>query len=273
MTNKKYIVFSDVDGTIYSHSQTWSDTTEDSIKKAMQGDIEFIVCTGNPYFDRMKALHKKINNRYFIGSSGAYVYDIFEDKEILVSPIEYKDAKFIFDFALENEIGLHWWDSKRIYYNKYIDNRIIDLLKRYISAEIEYVQVDEMTTTKVHKMEINLHPDAPSFEVIDVIEKKLLDMGVSAARVNDWFIEITSPNANKGYAAKHIANLMNIDKDNFMTIGDSANDHSMLAITEHSYAMGNADEKTKSVAKKITDDVLEDGLGKAMEDFIKNKTP
>lgn len=53
-----------------------------------------------------------------------------------------------------------------------------------------------------------------------------------------------------------------------MAIGDSENDISMMKVAGFSYAMDNAKLAVKKVAKYYTSDVLQDGLGEAIRDYI-----
>lgn len=270
MINQRYIIFSDVDGTIYSHKQEWSKTTLSSIKKVMDGGIEFVVCTGNPYFGNMKKLQSKINNRYFIGSSGAIIYDVFENKEILLSTINDNDAQFTLDLCNELELSLHWWDSKSLFGNKHIRDGIEEILRIYIDPTLNLNKVDEVSSN-IHKMEINVVKSAEEIEKLNFVEAKLIERGASLSRVSDTHMEITHKNANKGYAASYLATMLKVNPDNFMTVGDSANDWSMFESTPHSYAMGNSGKRTKDRASFITKDVLDDGLGFAMNDFLNKK--
>ena len=265
--DKSKIIFSDVDGTIYSHDQTWSDTTQDSIKKVMDKGIEFVVCTGNPYFERMMALHNKINNQYFIGSSGAIVYDIWNDKIVFESSVDEDEAKKIFDLANEEGLSIHWWDSKGIWGNEHMTDGTIDILRRYISHDVPAKRVNSIGPG-IQKMEFYFRENPENEEKLNRIIEKLDTTKLSLARIAGSHLEITSINATKGRAALELLKYLELQDAKVMTVGDSANDHSMFEITEYSFAMDNAPQATKDLANYLTKDVKEDGLGHAMEAFL-----
>jgi hydroxymethylpyrimidine pyrophosphatase-like HAD family hydrolase len=53
-----------------------------------------------------------------------------------------------------------------------------------------------------------------------------------------------------------------------MSIGDNLNDASMLEAASVSFAMGNATEEIKEVARYLTDTNVNHGVGKAIERAI-----
>jgi len=78
-------------------------------------------------------------------------------------------------------------------------------------------------------------------------------------------IEITSACANKAKAISRYCEVMGIDEDEVVTIGDSGNDIPMLQHFKNSYAMGNADEVTKKAAAHIALSNREKGVARLLE--------
>ena len=270
MFDKKYAIYSDVDGTIYSHKQEWGSKTEKQIKDVEKHGFEFILCTGNPYFENMINLADKLDVNYFIGSSGAVVMDVKNKYPLFINGISDKHAEFIFKLAKTEGVSLHWWDSTDMYANEFLKPILRDIFKSIVSDSRTFEIVDYVTKN-IHKMEINVDNDEKAIKKLDKIELILKKIGLQVARVAPYHIEITNPDASKGNAIRQLNNHLGIAEDDFMTIGDSANDHSMLVLNEHSYAMGNSSDLTKEIANNVVGDVLENGLGEAMKDFISKK--
>lgn len=269
LNNKKRIIFSDVDGTIYSHhNQKWAETTESSIKQAMLDDIEFVVCTGNPYYDRMQNLHNKINNQYFIGSSGAIILDIWNNKVIDQFTIDDEVAKEIFDLSNEYELSLHWWNREGIYGNLHLSDYIINFLSKYVSKDVPAKRINELHDN-IEKMEFNIERTEDNIKKLDKMISQINKSTITLNRISDTHLEITSKDASKGQAALALLKHLNYKNPHIMTIGDSANDHSMFEITDFSFAMDNAPLETKKLARHITKHVEEDGLGYAIDIFKK----
>lgn len=88
------------------------------------------------------------------------------------------------------------------------------------------------------------------------------------ARFKFNHLEVTFTDVSKGEACKVLANHLNITLENTMAIGDSDNDRSMFAVVPHSYAMDNAPDRIKKLCAHFTSDVLQNGLGEAIQDFV-----
>ena len=73
---------------------------------------------------------------------------------------------------------------------------------------------------------------------------------------------------NKGLALRELTHVMGISMDEVMAIGDSDNDSDMLKIVGMPVVMGNGDEAVKQLAKYVTDTNDNDGVAKAIYEFI-----
>ena len=77
-------------------------------------------------------------------------------------------------------------------------------------------------------------------------------------------IEFTKAGADKGSAVSGICRYMGITEEEVMALGDAGNDIPMLRTAGYGIAMENADDKTKSAARFITDRNTGDGVAKAI---------
>jgi len=84
------------------------------------------------------------------------------------------------------------------------------------------------------------------------------------------FLEITSVEATKGQALKHLGELQNIRMDEIVAIGDNYNDIDMLRLAGMGVAMANAPAAVKEAADLITASNLEDGVALFLECYILN---
>jgi hypothetical protein len=70
--------------------------------------------------------------------------------------------------------------------------------------------------------------------------------------------------AEKGKILAKVAQKLNIKKDEVVVLGDGLNDYSMFTEFQNSFAMGNAVDEIKEVAKYITDINVNFGVAKAI---------
>ena len=108
-------------------------------------------------------------------------------------------------------------------------------------------------------------------ELVAKCEKAVQDaLGdkASAARSQPYYLDVTSPLANKGEVVIELAKRLNIPASSIMTFGDMPNDVNMFAKSGFSIAMGNSSDEVKAKASATTDSNEDDGFAKAVERFI-----
>jgi Cof subfamily protein (haloacid dehalogenase superfamily) len=91
---------------------------------------------------------------------------------------------------------------------------------------------------------------------------------VTAAPSQPYYLDVTHPDANKGWVARYLARRYRLSVAEIATIGDMPNDVLMFACSGLSIVMGNADPGVKRAARRITDTNENEGFAKAVERFI-----
>ena len=83
------------------------------------------------------------------------------------------------------------------------------------------------------------------------------------------FFEATHPAANKGTAVRYLTEeLLGLQPQNVMAIGDNFNDVEMLDYAGLGVAMGNAPTDVQAIANWVAPSVEQDGAAAAIEAFI-----
>jgi Cof subfamily protein (haloacid dehalogenase superfamily) len=91
---------------------------------------------------------------------------------------------------------------------------------------------------------------------------------VTAAASQPYYLDVTHPDANKGFVARRLADQYGLETAEIATIGDMPNDVLMFAHSGLSIAMGNADPQVKRAARRVTDTNENEGFAKAVERFV-----
>ena len=278
INDKMPIIFSDVDGTLYDHSKIPNQQTIEDIKFAKENNAHFNICTGNPYFERMRWLTKLIDVDYLISSSGAHIIDIKNDKTIYSKSIQKLIFNEILTIAKSTEIQLCFWDE-----NNYF------LLNNYSlwNDEIFEYHFTNEATKKMFPQIYNNEDICPL--KVEIYSKVYNDEKKVKKELNNLFnlfkdidgiditltsinIEIQAKNVNKGEAIlwllKNVYNNININQNDIMVIGDSNNDYSMIILSNYSYAMANASNLILTSASYFTSSVEQNGLGEAIIDYL-----
>ncbi len=91
---------------------------------------------------------------------------------------------------------------------------------------------------------------------------------VSAAASQPYYLDVTHPQANKGFVVKYLTEHYHLSTDEVATIGDMPNDVLMFAHSGLSIAMGNADKQVQRAARRVTDTNENEGFAKAVQRFV-----
>lgn len=110
-------------------------------------------------------------------------------------------------------------------------------------------------------------------------EKMVLDLrkidNVDAHAMASWEkgkmdVHVTHINATKKNAMSELLRILNIKKEEVMTVGDGGNDLPLFELSGFRVAMGNAGVTLKSAADTVTLSVDEDGLAVALDKYVIN---
>lgn len=91
---------------------------------------------------------------------------------------------------------------------------------------------------------------------------------LTIARTHAKLVEGTAKGINKGVGVRKLCEVLSIDPQRVMAVGDNDNDIPMLEAVGTGIAMGNASPGVKAVADWIAPSIEEDGAAAALERFI-----
>ena len=114
------------------------------------------------------------------------------------------------------------------------------------------------------------------FHLLERLETEMftgLGNSVVAHRSQDYYLDVTHPEARKGHALRAIARLLDVPVEETAALGDMPNDISMLAIAGLSIAMGNAPDEVQDAAMMVTRPNTQDGWAQAIDTHILPRAP
>lgn len=273
-----------MDGTLLTSHLSISELNKDAVLKAQEQGIEFMVATGRAYTEAKPPLEDAGIRCGMITGNGAQAFDA-DGNEIFTISIDKKIAKKVMAILRENGLYFELMTSKGVYSDSQpqrLEN-FATLLAENI-PHITFKMAIAMASTHLNMLHINYTEsydeliESDDIEVLKVITfsdggqevlqpiareiEKLDDVHVTSSFPNN--IEINHKEAQKGVAVKRLAEAKGIDLKEVMTIGDNFNDVSMLEVAGVSFAMGNAEDGVKIVAKYEAETNVNDGVGKAI---------
>lgn len=273
----------DLDGTMLNQYGIITEKTKDVIKRVQEKGVEVIIASGRA-ITSVKRFSKEINSeKYFISGNGAITYDIKNNRILYENVLKKQKALKIIKICEENSI----------YYNVYTENGIIAKSLNYNTL---YYYKDNLTKPDENRTHINIvenvydyiesknekilkimicdeHKsvfnsivrklkDVDEVEVLEVshMSRKIIKQGTEEIALEYFYTEVSAKDVDKWSALEELMKIVDISKEELVTIGDNANDVKMIKNAGLGIAMGESAPYVKSVADEITLSNDEDGV-------------
>ena len=277
------LVAIDLDGTMLNQYGIITEKTKKAISKAEEKGVEVMIASGRA-ITSVKRFSKEINsNKYFISGNGAITYDIKNNKILYENILSKTKALKIIKICEENSI----------YYNVYTENGII---AKNLSYNTLYYYKDNLTKPDENRTHINIVENVYDYfeqreekilkimicdehktvfnsivrklkelseiEVLEVshMSRKIIKQGTDEIALEYFYTEVSAKDVDKWNALEEIIGLMNISKEEVVTIGDNANDLKMITNAGLGVAMGESAPYVKQSADIIAPTNDEDGV-------------
>ncbi len=254
-------LFFDIDGTLVSFkTHKIPQSTIDAIGMAKNKGIKIYISTGRPYslIDNIEEIKPFVDG--YITTNGAYCF--IGEQVISCSPIPEKDVRKVLGFADEMDFSTMIVGEKDL-----ITYRCNDAARHIFQEILNVSNID--TGIPVESM-----LKQPVLQLTPVIsentEQQIMPLlqGCTCSRWCPDFADITARNANKGNGLLAVIGHEHIQAAETMAFGDGGNDIPIIQTAGIGIAMGNANERLKSVADYVTTSVDEDGIFQALKHWI-----
>ena len=240
----------DLDGTLYTDEKTVSKQNLDAIEYFKSEGGLFTFITGRVPSTASDICNIVKPNAPYGCSNGAGIFDANENKYLwnMVLPKDAIELVREVDKKLP-DMGIQYNTINTVYFNK--DNSALEYFRQitglpniYCNYEeidetvikVIFAHTDEEQILKLEKM-LNSHEKAKNFDFI---------------RSEKYLYEILPKGANKGNALCKMAELLGIDIEKTIAVGDYNNDISMVKSAGVGFAVANAIDEVKAVSDYIT---------------------
>jgi len=254
------IIASDLDGTLFDKKGNLSEENLQAIKVLTEAGVHFVPASGRSFDEMPENIRKCPYIRYYITSDGGTVYD--------------KQTGVTHELAM----------------SKAVSNRVLDKLYQYPVNMMLHADTGSYVDAEYHAEEhyrrcnysvnwtkfvfetnrpiFNFKQFAYSHHAVqqicvffenyeDLLACKACfeaDSDLLVAQSNKNNLEIVSAAAGKGNALLHLADILQIDHNDTIAVGDSTNDCTMVQAAGLGLAMENAADELKEIADEIACD-------------------
>lgn len=262
------LVLSDVDGTLITSQRALTDATRRAVQDLGRAGIGFTVVSGRPP-PGFRSIARELQFRApFAAFNGGMLVN--PDLSILEQRHLDPDVAAAMIRRLD-EMGLDTWlyrgtewlirDPKAPHVARELDNvglfpTVVNSFDRFHDRVIKIVGVSD-DYGLVERAEATLRNDR-CYVVV-------------AARSQNYYVDITHNDANKGSVVDRLAAILGISPLEIATLGDMPSDVLMFERSGLSFAMGNASESVKSRATRVVASNDNDGFAEAASEILEAK--
>ncbi len=265
---KYKMVVLDLDDTLLKSNGEISENNKKALKMAQEKGVKVVLASGRPTF-AMKNLANELElgkyGGYILSFNGSKILDCKNNEILFEEDLTKEQIQQLYDIALENNVFIHTYVGDEIITpksNKYtnIENEITGMP---IKVFENFIDILPEKCVKVILLEEPSHLKNLEKKLIPILNGKM-----TMTITKPFFLEFMNKNVDKGKSILKLCNILGINKEEIIAIGDSYNDISMIEVAGIGVAMGNAVKEVKEIANFITDTNENDGVAKAIEKYI-----
>ena len=259
------LIATDMDGTLLNDENQLPTEFQEIYQALIEKGIIFGAASGRQYYNLIERFADQKDDMLFIAENGTFV--VHKGEELFANTLPRDVAVKLI------EIGRTIEDAYIILCGKksaYIERSTPELLeqvdKYYARREIvaDLTQVDD-EVLKVTILDFKGAEDNSNHFFSAYREQ--LQVAVSGF----LWLDITNGDANKGTAIQKVQEHFGITSEQTMVFGDYLNDLDMMRQAYYSFAMANAHDEIKNVARFEAKTNNESGVMKSIRQYVLNK--
>jgi Cof subfamily protein (haloacid dehalogenase superfamily) len=266
ITARIRLVALDVDGTLVGPDTTISPGVLDAIRKGRARGAEFTIVTG-----RMFAAAKRFAEQIGITGAivcyqGAAIFEVATGKLLRQTPVPQDVTVAVLDWCAEHKVHAQCYADDVLYLEAVnaFSERYTQLAK--VTPTVIPSLLGMFTTTPTIKIVLVDNP-GPALEHLAALQALLGDRAY-LTRSHPDFVEVLSPNINKGEALAFVAGYYGASLAETMAVGDAWNDVPLISAAGIGIAMGSGPPELFAHAQAVVGDVQHDGVAEAIERYI-----
>ncbi|MGR5111145.1 Cof-type HAD-IIB family hydrolase [Vibrio jasicida] len=256
-------IATDMDGTLLDQYGRLDPEFFDLFLQLEEKGILFSAASGRQYYSLRDTFAPIQDRMIYVAENGTLV--MYQDKELYSCTIPKTEIDAIIQEAREIE-GTHLvLCGKRSAYIETKDSKALEEFQKYYHR-CEFVPDLLAVDDEFIKVAI-CHFGGSEELVFPAMSAKFGHSHQVVVSAKIW-LDVMNAEASKGAAIKHLQDTMGFGPEETMTFGDYLNDLEMLQVSEHSYAMENAHEAVKKIARFSAPSNRDSGVMKVIKEKV-----
>jgi len=256
------MVVTDMDGTLLNSKHEVSKRFFELFRKLQERDILFVAASGRQYHSIVEKLESIKNEIIVIAENGGFAMQ--NGTELISTPLENGAKNSVLDLLAPIKNIHPVLCGKHSAYIKKDSSGFEEKLREYYTT---YEVLDDLKGFSGEILKIAIYHFESSEKYI-FPEVKHLEGDLKVKISGENWVDISSPNANKGFALNLIQKKYGVTPSETLVFGDYNNDLEMLALADFSFAMENAHSNVKKAANYATSNNDDFGVERILEKLL-----
>lgn len=258
------LIATDMDGTLLDPIKRVGKNFESIVKKLNEKGVIFALASGRNY-QRIKDKFKNTDlELMYISDNGNYIE--YKGEILNKNVLSNDDVKSLYKFLSSKKYCKATYSNEK---SIYTDDKVIYKIGRIFMYKSEMVDNIEALNEDIIKCSILVSPKHHK-ELVEELNKRFPHLHIVSSSKHT--IDVNYGSMNKGQAIKLLRERFNLTEDEVMVFGDYLNDTEMMVSCNHSYAVANAHEEIKKIAKYIAPSNKENGVLATIEKVVLNNS-
>ncbi|MDX5618150.1 HAD family hydrolase [Clostridioides difficile] len=257
------LIATDLDGTLLDETSEINPEFYKVFKKLRERGIMFSAASGRQYQNLIKKFEDIKDDMMFISENGTLV--VYKGKEILSNPLNKELVNEIIETTRSIKGKKIVMSGKKYAYIESKDEAFIQEVSTYYA---KFKVVEDLTKVEGDILKIAVFDFKGAEHNNNIYFEKFSDRAQVCISGVEW-LDLTAKGANKGSAIKKVQKMLDIKYEETMVFGDQLNDVEMMKSAYHSYAMENANEHLKQIARFRAKRNTENGVVDKIKEVIK----
>ena len=257
----------DVDGTLLNNQKEITPHTRSALLKAQQMGVHVVLSSGRPTGGILPlAKELELNNYggFVISYNGAQIVDMTSGKTLFDKRIDPTLMPYLDKKAKKNNFAIFTYKGDKILTDQPANPHIqqeADLNNLRVEQVDDFAAAVDFEPCKC----VLVSDDEEELVGLENHWKRRLAGTAEVFRSEDFFLEVVPPTVDKGNTLALLMDMLKLDKEEVMAIGDGAADVPMMQLAGLAVAMGNARDSVKVCTDRTTLTNEQDGVAVAIE--------
>ena len=272
LTAKIRLVVLDIDGTIAGQSNEVSTEVIDAIQAVKEQGMQVAIATGRMYRSALYFAQAIGADLPIICYNGAWIQDPRTQERLRHLPVPINLAQELLDYCEQPErkasLEVHFYLDDELYVREVTEETRLYIERSRIQANAvgDLRNILGQAPTKVLAM--SSQPEVAK-TLLSTLQQHYSQDELYLTQSNPYFFEACHPGASKGKAVRYLVEeVLNLQAENTIAIGDNFNDLEMLQYAAVGVAMGDAPAEVQAQADWVAPNVEADGVVSTLEKFI-----